>query len=168
MPEYPLSALESMVGASTEVVEEMHIEAGKIAEFARAIGCESPVFYEAEAAEAAGLQAIPAPLTFLRTSVFQRYRPESPSRDPVFDLGFESSRVVHGEHSFEFGRPLYVGDTLAGTATLVDVYQRESADGVMTFAVQELEYTDDTGDTVATERMTVIEVPPEEREGESE
>ncbi|MEF8814777.1 MAG: MaoC family dehydratase N-terminal domain-containing protein [Halovenus sp.] len=152
-----------MIGSSKDVVEGMHIEAGKVAEFARAIGCESPVFYEPEAAEAAGLQAIPAPLTFLRASVFQRYRPEGLDRDPVFDLGFEKSRVVHGEHSFEFERPVYVGDTLTGVATLVDVYQRESSGGgVMTFAVQEIEYTDGTGDTVATEQMTVIEVPPEE------
>lgn len=169
MPDRSLPELKSMIGTTREVIEEMDIEAGKVAEFARAIGCESLVYYDQDAAKAAGFQAIPAPITFLRTSVFPRYRPEGMDRDPIFDLGFEKQSEVHGEHSFEFERPIYVGDTLNGVATLVDVYQRESSDGeVMTFAVQEIEYTDDTGETVATEQMTVIEIPPGDQKGDTE
>ncbi|WP_243641459.1 FAS1-like dehydratase domain-containing protein [Natrarchaeobius halalkaliphilus] len=164
MPERSLTELKSMVGTSKRIVEGMQIEAGKVAEFARAIGCESPEYYDEEAATSAGLEGIPAPVTFLRTSVFPRYRPDGMGRDPVFDLGFEKRREVHGEHAIEFERPIYVGDTLSATATLADVYQRESDDGgAMTFAVQEIDYADETNEPVATERMTVIELPGDGR-----
>lgn len=160
MPSRPIDELKSMVGRSKDIVEGMQIEAGKVAEFAHALGCENSVHYEQDAAQSAGLRAIPAPVTFLRTSVFPRYRRGGLDHDPVFDLGFDKQREVHGEHSFNFERPVYVGDMLSASATLVDVYQRDaSAKGALTFAVQELEYRDGDGETVATERMTVIEVP---------
>jgi peroxisomal enoyl-CoA hydratase 2 len=160
MPNRPINELNSMIGRSEDIVDGMRIEAGKVTEFAHALGCEDPIHYEEDAARSAGLQAIPAPITFLRTSVFPRYRREGLDHDPVFDLGFDKRREVHGEHSFRFERPIYVGDTLSASATLVDVYQRESSDqGVLTFAVQEIKYRDEDGETVATERMTVIEVP---------
>lgn len=161
MPRKSLAELESMVGESKVVVEGMDVEAGKVAEFARALGIRDEVHYDPDAANQAGLERVPAPVTFLRTSVFPRHRPNGPDRDPAFELGFDHRREVHGEHSFEFERPVYVGDTLTGVATLADVYQRESSDGAtMTFAVQELRYEDEAGDRVATERMTVIETPP--------
>ncbi|WP_243637851.1 FAS1-like dehydratase domain-containing protein [Natrarchaeobius oligotrophus] len=168
MPERSLAELEAMVGTSRTVVDGFRVEAGKVAEFARAIGCESPVYYDEDAANAAGLEGIPAPTTFLRTSVFPRYRREGADRDPVFDLGFDAAREVHGEHAFEFERSIYVGETLTGTATLVDVYEREGTDGTMTLAVQELEYATESGEPVATEEMTVIELPERDTtEGDS-
>lgn len=160
MSDKSLKELKDTVGASKKVVEEMKIEAGKIAEFARALHMDDPECYDKDAATEAGLATIPVPLTFLRTSVFSRYRPSDLDRDPVFDLGFDEGREIHGEHRFEFERPVHVGDTLSGVATLDDVYQRETDSGTLTFAVQRIEYYDTDDDLVATEWMTVIELPP--------
>lgn len=155
-----MNELEDLIGTSKKVVEEMKIEAGKIAEFAQALHADDPVFYNENAAREAGFTAIPAPLTFLRTSVFSRYRSSGLDRDPVFDLGFDEGREMHGEHRFEFERSVHVGDVLSGIVTLDDVYQREADSGTLTFAVQRIEYYDTDDDLVATEWMTVIELPP--------
>lgn len=160
MPHQSLSELQEKVGESKTVIEGMQIERGKVAEFARAIHSDEPIYFDEDAAKNAGYDAIPAPITFLRTSVFPRFRIDRFDRDPVFDLGFDKRREVHGEHELEFDRPVFVGDTLTGVATLVDVYQRPASDGgTLTCAVQAIEYTDTKDESIATERMTVIELP---------
>jgi acyl dehydratase len=171
MPEKPLSALEEMVGSSVETVRDLHVEAGKVAEFAGAITDDSEVFRDSAVADERGLPGIPAPLTFTRTAYFDRYRPEGIGPDLGFDLGFDREYVVHGEQEYEFERPVYVGDTLSGKTTLEDVYQREgSRGGKMTFAVLRTDFTDESGDLVVIERITRIETAgaiEESEEGES-
>ena len=157
MPEQPIEALEARVGETHVVVEDLAVEAGKVEEFARAVGEDNPAFRDADAAATQGFDAIPAPPTFTRIGFFPRYHPDDETGAGV-DLGFDERYIVHGEQEYEFERPARVGDVLTGEATLTDVYQREgSRGGEMTFAVVETEYRDQDGDLVLTERRTVIE-----------
>jgi len=169
MPTKDIEELRSMIGRSRVTVEGMRIEAGKVAEFARAIGDDDPVYREEDDARDRGFDAVPAPLTFVRTSAFPRYRPDGTAFDDHllfgFDLGFDPRRRLHAEQEYEFERPLYVGDTLTGTTTLVDVFEREGeAGGEMTFATFETEFRNGDGALVVTERMTYVETAGEERE----
>lgn len=158
MPTHPISYLETQIGESHKTVEDLQVEAGKVEEFARAIGDDNPAHRDTEAAESQGFKEIPAPLTFLRTSYFPRHRPPGIGDQFGFDLGFRDEYVIHGEHAFEFDRPVHVGDVLSGMTTLIDIYQREgSRGGTMTFAVFETEYRDENEDLVCTERLTRIE-----------
>jgi len=158
VPTKSIADLKAQVGESRETVEDLAVEAGKVEEFARAVGDDNPAHRNAEAAGDQGFEAIPAPLTFLRTSYFPRHRPPGIDERFGFDLGFRSEYVVHGEHAYEFERPVRVGDVLSGTTTLTDVYQREGGrGGTMTFAVFETAYRDQDGDLVCTERLTRIE-----------
>lgn len=178
MPEKPLAELRAMIGTSVTTVEGLEVEAGKVEEFARAIRDNNPAHRKVEAAKRQGFEAIPAPLTFTRTAYFPRYRPEGVGMEFGMDLGLHWDRLVHGEHEYEFERPVYVGDVLTGETTLVDVYEREgSRGGTMTFVVYETEYRDGDGELVVTERLTRIETGGEatrergsesEREGEDE
>lgn len=156
-----------MVGRSHVTVENFHVEAGKVEEFARAVHDDNPVHRSEATAHAAGNPTIPAPLTFTRTDRFPRYCPphlkDSPRRG--FGLGFDRERTVHGEQEYEFDRPVYVGDTLTGTTTLTDVFQKEgSRGGLMTFAVLETEYRDKAGNRVLVARQTRIELAGESDE----
>lgn len=152
-----LERLEPRVGETVESVQGLTVEPGKVAEFAAAVGHNDPVFRDPDAATERGFDRIPAPPTFTRTSMFPRYRPAGVGR-LGFDVGFDLRYELHGEQRYEFDRPVYVGDTLSGTTTLTDAYEREGRQGgTMTFAVLETEYTADDGDTVVTERQTVIE-----------
>jgi acyl dehydratase len=159
MPAKSLETLQSMVGESHVTTTDLHVEAGKVAEFARATMADAEVFYDDAAAEAAGHEAIPAPLTFLRVASFPRYRASGVGDDLGFDLGFDEEHTIHGQQDFEFERPVTVGDSLTGTTTLEHVYEREGGDGTMTFAVLATEFTDADDDPIATARKTIIEMP---------
>ncbi|WP_049923553.1 MaoC family dehydratase [Halopiger djelfimassiliensis] len=159
MPSKPLSDLEALIGDSRRTVEEFRIEAGKVAEFARAITDPNPVFRDEAVARDRGYDRRPAPLPYSQVSRFPRYRVDDRERYG-FDLGFRPEYVLHGEQAYEYDRPLLVGDVLTGTTTLVDVFQRDGEQaGTMTFAVFETAYRDRNGDRVLTERATAIETP---------
>lgn len=160
-----------MVGRSVVTVEDLRIEAGKVEEFARAVHDDNPVHRDEEAAAAAGLFGIVAPLTFTRTAWFPRYRPDHLEGGPRrgFDLGFDRGRTVHGEQAYEFDRPVVVGDVLTGTTTLTDVYRKEGVrGGSMTFAVLETDFHDESGDRVIGVRQTRIELAPETDRGDGD
>lgn len=156
MPDRPIKELEADIGTSKVTVENLEVEAGKVEELARAIGDDNPAHRDADAARAQGHRRIPAPLTFVRVSKFPRFDPEEGTSE--FDIGFDRQYTVLGEREFEFERPVYAGDVLTGTTTLTDVFQKEGGrGGLMTFAVLETEYTDQSDDLIVTERTTKIE-----------
>lgn len=169
VPSIPLSDLRKQVGELRPTVEGLVIERGKIAEFARSIGCETSVFYDREAAVDAGYPDIPAPLTFTRTAYFPRALTEGVD-PPQFgmDLGFDPERTVHGEQAYEYDRPIVAGDTLDATTGLTDVYTKSGSGGkILTFAELETVYTDADDERVLTERRTRIERgEPEEETSE--
>ena len=156
MSVHPIEVLEEKVGEERLVVENLHVERGKVEEFARAIGEDNPAFRDVEAAAEQGFEEVPAPMTFTRIHMFPRYQPDTGGDG--FDLGFDEAYIVHGEQEYEFQRPLYVGETLTGTATLTDVYQREgSRGGTMTFAEIETAFRNEDDELVVLERKTIIE-----------
>ena len=157
MPTKSLAELEAMVGDTRVTTEEFRIEAGKVAEFARAITAADPVFHDADVAATRGYDRVPAPLTYSQVSRFPRHTPDG-IEDSGFDLGFRPAYVLHGEQGHEYERPLFVGDVLEGTTTLTNVFQREGdRAGTMTVAHLETEYRDQHGDLVLTERATMLE-----------
>jgi acyl dehydratase len=148
-----LERLESMIGEPVTTVEGFTVEAGKVEEFARAVGDDDPVYRDPDAAAARGFEAVPAPLTFVRTADFPRYR-----TGEGVDLGFRHEHTLHGEQAYEYDRPLAVGDTLAGETAVVDAYERDGArGGTMTFAEVETEFHDASGERVLVSRATAIE-----------
>lgn len=168
MPEKSVAELKALIGTTRLTVEGFRIEAGKVAEFARAIKDENPAYRDRDAAVEQGHDAVPAPLTFTRTVLFPRYRPEGRETRFGFDLGFERQYSIHGEQGFEFERPLYVGDVLTGTTTLEDVYQRTgSRGGTMTFAVFATDFVDENDEQVLTDRSTIIETDGSIDDGET-
>ena len=157
MPTKALSELKAQIGETNRTVERLVVEAGKVDEFARATKNDDPVHRSSEAAQEQGLAAIPAPLTFTRTSYFPRYRPPDIDESFGFDLGFRSEQILHGEQAYEFERPVTVGDVLTGETTLEDVYQRDGTDRTLTFAVFRTEFRDESGSLVVTAWNTRIE-----------
>ena len=140
----------SIIGRKGEPVT-MHVERGKIREFARAIRDDDPLYFdEAYAAREAG--GIMPPLTFLQTVSHWddgRGRPRLP-----MDL----KRVLHGEQEYEFLKPIVAGDVLTAVSRIVDVYEKPGKrGGSMNFAVTETEYRNQHGTLVARARAVSIE-----------
>ncbi len=157
MPTKSLAELEAMVGDSRVTTKGFRLEAGKVAEFARAITSDNPLFRDEGVAATRGYDRVPAPLTYSQVSRFPRHTPEG-IEGTGFDLGFQPEHVLHGEQGHEYERPLFVGDVLEGTTTLTNVFQREGGRaGTMTVAHLETEYRDQHDDRVLTERTTMLE-----------
>jgi len=130
----------------------MHVERGKIREFARAIKDDDPMYFdEAHATREAG--GIMPPVTFLQTVTHWDNDGSSRVRVP-FDL----KRVLHGEQEYEFLKPIHAGDVLTAVSRIVDIYEKPGKrGGSMNFAVTETEYRNERGELVARARHITIE-----------
>lgn len=154
-----------VIGRPT-VAATVHVERGPVTNFAAAVTDSNPVYRSAEAATAAGFDAIPAPPTF--TFALQNWGkyPEDQPPDPtggrnvmaevIGSLMAEGGMVLHGEQEFLYHRPVEVGDTLHAAGKVTDHYTKESNGRVMTFLVMETVYSGDDGEPVVTERFNLI------------
>lgn len=142
------------------------VERAPVANFARAVRDDDPAYRDPEAASAAGLSAIPAPPTFpFAMEHWGRFAELQPSSEGQVDaigevLGPLIGRggiILHGEQSFEYERPVLVGDVLDGQTTVVDVYEKESKGRTMTFLLLETVWSEaSSGSRVVTSRMNLI------------
>lgn len=99
---------QSFVGRVYPPTEPYEVGREKIREFADAIGDPNPVYRDREAARALGHPDVIAPPTF---AVLMSMRAGARvSADP--GLGLDYSKVVHGEQSFSYTRPIRAGDVL--------------------------------------------------------
>ena len=140
----------SWIGRTGEPVV-MHVERGKIREFARAIKDDDPLYFDEEYAtrEAGGIMP---PVTFLQTMA---HWDDGRGRvRPPMDL----KRTLHGEQEFEFLRPIHAGDVLTARTRVADMYEKPGRrGGTMTFVVMETEFTTQRGELVARARQVGIE-----------
>lgn len=129
----------------------MHIEYGKIREFAKSIKDSNPIYYDPEYAKKE-VGGVMAPPTFLMTLA---HWDDGGGRPQVkMDL----RRVLHGEQEFEYLKPIYAGDVLTAVTRVADVYEKSgSRGGTMTFVIMETEYKNQRGDLVARTRSSIIE-----------
>lgn len=110
---------QSFIGRSYPALR-YEVGAEKIREFADAIGDPNPIYRDADAARVAGQPAVIAPPTF--TTILNLRAIERIVADP--ELGLDWSRVVHGEQTFEYHRPVRAGDELDLVATIQNVMER--------------------------------------------
>ena len=131
----------------------VHVERGKIKEFARAIGDLSPFYLDDEVGRASPWGDIIAPPTFAIT--FRDERADTASL--LKDLGTDISRILHGEQEFEHYKPIRPGDTLLCRGRIADIYEKSGKSGPMAFVVRETTITDADHDVVAKVRgITVV------------
>jgi acyl dehydratase len=156
----------SAIGKPTST-RKVTVERGPVSNFAGAVFDDNPVYQRADAASAAGFDAIPAPPTFSfamgHWGSYAEDQPpdptggENPMHAIMGELFARGGLVLHGEQEFSYHRPIVVGDVLVGDGKIVDVYEKESKGRAMTFIVMETVWRDDrTGESVVTERFNLI------------
>lgn len=89
----------------------------KVREFSRAVLSENPLNLDPRAAALAGYADVIAPPTF--AVVVQEATLAQLLAEP--DAGIDFTRVVHGDQSFRYSRPIVAGDELTATLTVVSV-----------------------------------------------
>ena len=124
------------------------VERDAVNRFVDAIGEQDPIYRDAEAAKAAGYPEQVAPPTFI--TVIQLMT----SGQVVLDqeLGLDYSRVVHGEQSYRYERPLVVGEQIKATPRLARIDTKRSNE----FLTIESEIHDAAGRLVLMARSTLI------------
>ncbi|MGH9211465.1 MAG: FAS1-like dehydratase domain-containing protein [Acidimicrobiales bacterium] len=161
-----MTADTSVIGRTTARCRVV-VERGPVANFATAVTDSNPVYRDAEVAAAAGLDGLPVPPTFTFAVRTWGEQPElqqdlepvagNAMAEAIGSLMDAGGLILHGEQSFDYHRPVVVGDVLRGEATIVDLYEKESKGRTMTFLVVETRWTDDrSGDPVVTERFNLI------------
>lgn len=113
---------------------EIDVEKGQLRFFAKATGETNPIYFDEEAARAAGHPTIPAPPTFL----FSLHLGAPAKRGDILDaengIGADMRRILHGEQRFTYHRPIYAGDRITLTTTTTDIYDKKG--GALEFVVQ--------------------------------
>jgi acyl dehydratase len=126
-------------GRSYPATSPYQVSAAKIAEFATALGDESPS-YRGEAPI--------APPTFIAVI-------SSPAWQLMFDdpeLELTLSRIVHGDQRFSYVRPLRSGDVVSGALTIDKVRAR----GAMEIISASVEVTTVRGEPICTAQATFL------------
>ena len=137
------------VGRTFPASEPYEVSRVKIREFAYAIGDHNAAYLDSAAARELGHPDVIAPPTFAIVISFQM------GAQLVFDpgLGLDYSRVVHGEQSFAYSRPIHAGDVLVGTPRIVDIREAGRHQALTWEAV----ITTTEGEHVCTATNTLIE-----------
>ena len=129
----------------------MHVERGKIREFARAIKDDNPVYFDEAHAQRTVGGMMPPP-TFTMTLGFW----DDGRQRPL--LTYDVRRLLHGEQEFEYLAPIHAGDVLTATGRVADVFEKAgSRGGTMTFGLLETTFTNQRGEKVLISRSTLIE-----------
>ena len=125
----------------------IHVELGKIREFARATKSTDPAYFTTDDPVSPG--------TYL--AVLHHWRTGESS--PWAGADRNMARVLHGGQEFIFhGEPPRAGMRLLARSRIDDVYQKRGRrGGVMTFTVIVTEFFDDAGRLVAETASTSIE-----------
>ena len=130
----------SLTAAGREIARvSFPIEHRKVADLARALGDDDPIWHDAEAARAAGFDGIPTPPTV--TALLDHWRAGG-AAGLAADVGIDPARSRLGEVAWDYVVPVRAGDRLTARQVIADVITREARDGGTTTLVKvETEFT---------------------------
>ena len=129
--------------------------------FARGVGYTDPVYYDIDAAKAAGYRNLPAPPCYLGTPVFIPGKSDDTFSGPltagVNFLQFGLVNILDGGTEVEYFDAICAGDTLTAVNRLVGLDVRESkALGQMLILSFEMEYKNQSCNVVMISRGQAI------------
>jgi acyl dehydratase len=113
----------------------------KIREYANAVGEESPVHHDREAAQAAGFRDVVAPPMF--AVVYSAGAVGPAILDP--ELGINLMLMLHGGQEFTWSEPVCAGDAINTEAEVKDIYEK---DGKAFYEIESVSRNQDGQETV--------------------
>ena len=100
---------------------EYEVGKEKIREYAQAVGEDNPVYFDREAAKAAGFRDVPAPPMFAVVYAWGAVVPAG--IDP--ELKLNVMNLLHGSQEFVWGEPVCAGDTITTTIQIGDIWEKD-------------------------------------------
>jgi acyl dehydratase len=133
------------------------VERGKLRELALALGEPDPVWFDAGAATVEGFDGVP--LLPTATVVGDLWRDGGFFVANVAAAGLDTSRVLHGEVTWRYLRPVGVGDELTATCRVTSVDLKEGRrGGTMKRVGIQTEYVNQRGEPAVVRDDVLIEV----------
>lgn len=133
------------IGKQSDKVKNV-VERGAVKKFAEAIGDLHPIYFDETTGRLSRYQKNIAPPTFPR----------------VFDYGvieglhLPNKGLIHGEQSFQYERPLYVGEEVYCYSQVKNYFEKKGNFGEMGFLVMENVGVDSEGKKIFTSSSTVV------------
>lgn len=145
----------SLIGTTSDPFN-IEVEHGAIIKFARAIGDDNPLYHDVAYARAHGWRDIIAPPTFAVSFL--------PPREPPWWSSIDRKRILAGEQSFSYVRPIVAGDSLTCRVHFIEVTEKIGRSGKMEFIVQENRGVDrESGELVFSHRRVAVYRAPDNR-----
>lgn len=130
------------------------VEKGQLRFFAKATNETNPIYFDEEAAKAAGHPALPAPPTFVFSLALGAPAICGNILDAENGMGVDMRRILHGEQRFEYHRPIYAGDRVTLITTTSEIYDKKG--GALEFIAQDTTATNDAGELLVTMRVVTV------------
>ena len=130
--------------------------------FAAAVGDRNPIYFDDEAARAAGYRGIvtsPMFLPYILNGVVDltKLREDGiPGGGGGSRLPLKVNRVMFGGEEIEFFEPVYPGDTISAETRVASIEEKEGSKGPFVLTTNETTYTNQDGRVVATSRTFSI------------
>ena len=148
-----LSKVKELVGMDLSTFS-FGVEKGKILELVNAIGDDNPIFRSLDAAQNAGYEGIPVPLTYLQ--VIESFGNEAGFEEQIAKLKFNPVKILHGEQEYEYFGEIYAGDQLTVTGKVVHAETKIGSSGGMDFVTMENQFKNQRGELVAISRAKLV------------
>jgi acyl dehydratase len=150
----------ALVGELLEEPVTARITARDAQRYALAVDDLNPVYFDRDAALAAGYRTLVAPPTFVSHVVATTKSLAELRVDGIFRgssrLRLGLPRVMAGGDAWDFVAPAYVDDVITAETRLHSVTEHEGRNGRFVTSVVETTYTNDQGEVVARVRRTGI------------
>ena len=126
------------------------VEAGQLGFFAKAVSEKNPIYKDPSAAKEAGYTALPAPPTFGFSLNLATPNPFQYMQDMGVPLG----RVLHGEQTFQYVKPIVAGDEITLQRTIKDILVKKG--GKMELILEEITLTNQQQEIVGKMKSTIV------------
>jgi acyl dehydratase len=150
----------ALVGQVVAGPHRAAITAKESQRYAQAVGDLNPVYFDEDAARAAGYRTLICPPTFVEHALVVGRSLDELRVDGLFqaddgpDLGLR--RVMFAGQEWEWLAPVHVGDTITAEQRLAAVEPKSGSKGPFVLVTWEWTYTNQDGDVVARGRQQGI------------
>lgn len=133
-------------------IVQYEVARSKIGEYVAAIGDRNPLHNDPLAAQTAGYRDVIAPPTFAAVFAMLPFRRALADPEWVARSTIDPAKILHGEQSFEFNRPIVPGDRLLVQCIVSDVERKRS----LVFLHVSMRVDDQRGERVLAGTMTLV------------
>ena len=141
----------AFIGKRSKGVENL-VERGAVKKFAEAIGDLHPIYVDIEYGKKSRYKQNIAPPTFPRVFDYGM----------IEDFHLPNVGLIHGEQSFHYERPLFVGEKITCYTQIKDYYEKKGNHGFMGFLVVS-DFGEDANGQVIFESNAVVIITEEVR-----